>query len=60
MNTHLVNANLSCNPDLVCSYLKKSQEIGFKVILLWGAEFWLACQKDHNTAWINNLKGFFI
>ncbi len=60
MNTKSANANESCNPNLVCAYLKKSQEIGFEKILLWGSEFWLACEKDRNTAWVNNLKGFFL
>lgn len=56
MDTKNHLGNSSCNPELVKDYLKKAQEIGFEVILLWGAEFWLACVKDKNSTWLKIIK----
>lgn len=58
MNTANPLANPSCNPDLVGQYLKKCQQLGFEVILLWGVEFWLACQNDGNNQWIKAISNY--
>lgn len=56
METKNPLGNPSCTPELVKEYLKKAREIGFEVILLWGAEFWLACAKDKNNEWLRIIK----
>ncbi|MFC1727410.1 beta-galactosidase [Patescibacteria group bacterium] len=43
--------NQSCNPNDVEAYLKICQNLGFKTILLWGAEFWYRCLKEGNQQW---------
>lgn len=48
--------NQSCQPKDIKDYLTIAENLGFKTILLWGAEFWYRCLKEKNSSWWNTVK----
>lgn len=44
--------NSSCKPKDIKLYFFRLRDLGFKNILLWGAEFWVKCAQEGNWLWL--------
>lgn len=48
-------SDTTCNPEMVRAYLERLKHMGFETILIWGSEFHLACEKQGNSEWLEQL-----
>lgn len=46
------SGNSTFNPAMMKAAAKKAKSLGCPIILLWGTEHWIACEKQGNSAWI--------
>lgn len=53
------SGNKSFNPKLMKQTIEKVEKLGCSIILLWGAEHWVACEKQKNPAWIKVAQELF-